>query len=197
MAVSMEQVKELRERTGAGILECKKVLDETSGDVEKAIEVLRERGMAKAVKKASRDANEGLVASYIHMGGKIGTLVEVACETDFVARTEEFQTLANEIALHIAAANTSFLNREQVDQETLDREREIYVSAALEEGKPANIAEKIADGRLNKYYEENVLMEQAYVRDPSITIEELVKQKIAKLGENIVVRNFARFAIGE
>ncbi|MDQ4076700.1 MAG: translation elongation factor Ts [Chloroflexota bacterium] len=197
MAVTMEQVKELRERTGAGVLESKKTLDETGGDIEQAIELLRERGMVKAAKKASREANEGIVEPYIHLGGKIGVLVELNCETDFVARTEDFQELAHEIALHIAAAAPRFVSREDVVQEEVDREREIYISAAKEEGKPDHIAEKIADGRLQKFYEENVLLEQPYVREPSRTIDDLIKEHIAKLGENIVVNRFARFVVGE
>lgn len=197
MAVSMEQVKELRERTGAGVLDSKKTLEETSGDIEKAIELLRERGMVKAAKKASREAKEGIVEPYIHLGGKIGTLVELNCETDFVARTEDFRTLAHDIALHIAASAPRYLTREEVEAAELEKERQIYIAAAKEEGKPDNIAEKIAEGRLNKFYAETVLMEQPYVKEPSKTIDELVREHIAKLGENIVVRRFSRFVIGE
>lgn len=197
MAISMEQVKELRERTGAGVLDAKKTLEETSGDIERAIELLRERGMVKAAKKASREAKEGIVEPYIHMGGRIGAMVELNCETDFVARTEDFRTLAHDIALHIAAAAPRYLTREEVASEELEKERQIYVAAAKEEGKPANIAEKIAEGRLNKFYAETVLMEQPYVKEPSKTIDELVREHISKLGENIVVRRFSRFVIGE
>lgn len=197
MAISMDLVKELRERTGAGVLDSKKTLEETGGDIERAIELLRERGMAKAAKKASREAKEGLIEPYIHMGGKVASLVEVNCETDFVARTDDFKTLAHDIALHIVAASPRYLNSESVPAEELEREREIYIAAAKEEGKPEAIAAKIAEGRLNKFYEENVLMNQRFVKDPSKTIDELVREHISKLGENIVVRRFARYAIGE
>jgi elongation factor Ts len=193
----MDQVKELRERTGAGVLEAKKTLDETGGNIDRAIELLRERGIVKAAKKASREAKEGLVEPYIHLGGKIGVLVELNCETDFVARTKEFQELAHDLALHVAAAAPRFVRREEVEESELQREREIYVAAAKEEGKPEHIASKIAEGRLTKFYEENVLMEQPYVRDPSKSIDDLVKEYIARIGENIVVRRFARFVVGE
>jgi elongation factor Ts len=197
MAVTMDQVKELRERTGAGILEARNTLQETEGNIDQAIELLRERGIVKAAKKASREANEGVVEPYIHMGGRMGTLVELNCETDFVARTEDFKALAHDIALHIAASAPRYVTREEVPAEELQREREIFVAAAREEGKPDNIAEKIAEGRLNKFYEENVLLEQPFVRDTSRTVEDLIKEHISKLGENIVVRRFARFVIGE
>jgi elongation factor Ts len=197
MAVTMEQVKELRERTGAGILEARNTLQETGGNIDQAIELLRERGIVKAAKKASREANEGIIEPYIHMGGRMGTLVELNCETDFVARTEDFKALAHDIALHIAASAPRYVTREEVPAEELQREREIFIAAAKEEGKPDNIAEKIAEGRLNKFYEENVLLEQPFVRDTSRTVEDLIKEHIAKLGENIVVRRFARFVIGE
>jgi elongation factor Ts len=197
MAITMEQVKELRERTGAGVLDSKKTLEETNGDIDRAIELLRERGMVKAAKKASREANEGIVEPYIHLGGKIGVLVELNCETDFVARTADFKALAHDLALHVAAAAPRYVSREEVASEELEKEREIYIAAAREEGKPENIAQKIAEGRLNKFYEEAVLLEQPFVKDPSKRIEELIRESIAKLGENIVVRRFARFVIGE
>jgi elongation factor Ts len=197
MAISMEQVKELRERTGAGVLDSKKALEETGGDVDRAIELLRERGMVKAAKKASREAKEGVVEPYIHLGGKIGVLVELNCETDFVARNDEFKTLAHDIALHVAASAPRYVTREEVAQDELEKERQIYVAAAIEEGKPENIAQRIAEGRLNKFYEETVLLEQPFVKEPSKTIEQLIKEHIAKLGENIVVRRFARFVVGE
>ncbi len=197
MAVTMEQIKELRERTGAGVLESKKTLEETGGNIDQAITLLRERGMVKAAKKASREVNEGVVEPYIHLGGKIGVLVELNCETDFVARTDAFKELAHEVALHIAAAAPRYVSRAEVEQGELEREREIYVAAAKEEGKPENIAQKIADGRLKKFYEENVLLEQPYIRDSSKTIEDLVKEHITRLGENIVINRFARFVIGE
>ena len=197
MAITMEMVRELRERTGAGVLDSKKTLEETGGDVEKAIALLRERGVVKAAKKAGREAKEGIVEPYIHMGGKIGVMVELNCETDFVARNEAFRELAHELALHIAAAAPRYVSREEVEQADLEKERQIYVAAALEEGKPEAIAQRIAEGKLNKFYEESVLLEQGFVRDPSVKVETLIKEAIAKLGENIVVRRFARFVVGE
>lgn len=197
MASSTELIKELRERTGAGILDAKKALDETGGNVDKAIDLLRERGMVKAAKKASREVKEGIVQPYIHLGGKLGVLLELNCETDFVARNENFQDLAKDIALHIAAAAPLYVTREEVPSEELEKERKIYIAAAKEEGKPDNIAERIAEGRISKYYAETVLMEQGFVKDPDKKIEDLIKEAIAKIGENIVVRRFARFVVGE
>ncbi len=197
MAVNTKLVKELRERTGAGILDCKKALEECGEDVEKAIDYLREKGIAKAAKKAGRAATEGLVFSYIHMTGKIGTLLELNCETDFVARTDEFQTLGKEIAMHIAAASPYYISPEDVPAEDLEREKEIYRKQALEEGKPERIVDKIAEGRLKKFYENTCLLEQAWIRDPDKKIKDLITEAIAKLGENIVIGRFARFAIGE
>ena len=190
-------VKELRERTGAGILDSKKALQQTDGDIEKAIELLRKRGMAKAAKKATREVKEGLVESYIHLGGKIGVLIELNCETDFVARNEGFKELAHDIALHIAASNPRYLKRDEISQEELDKERQIYIAGAIEEGKPEKIAAKIAEGRINKFfYKEQVLMEQPFVKEPSKNIETLIKEYIAKLGENIVIRRFVRYQVG-
>ena len=190
-------VKELRERTGAGILDSKKALQQTNGDIEKAIELLRKRGMAKAAKKATREVKEGLVESYIHLGGKIGVLIELNCETDFVARNEGFKELAHDIALHIAASNPRYLKRDEISQEELDKERQIYIAGAIEEGKPEKIAAKIAEGRINKFfYKEQVLMEQPFVKEPSKNIETLIKEYIAKLGENIVIRRFVRYQVG-
>lgn len=197
MALDMEQVKELRARTGAGVLDCKKALAECNDDVEKAVDYLREKGLAKAAKKAGRTASQGKVFSYIHTTGKIGTLVELNCETDFVARTDEFLTLGHEIAMHIAAANPQYVLPEDVPAEDLQREKEIYRNQALEEGKPAHIVEKIAEGRVKKFYEDTCLLEQNYIRDPDRKIKDLVIENIAKLGENIVVRRFSRFSIGE
>ncbi|WP_029166660.1 translation elongation factor Ts [Aminiphilus circumscriptus] len=197
MALDMEQVKELRVRTGAGVLDCKKALAECNNNVEKAVDYLREKGLAKAAKKAGRTASEGRIFSYIHTTGKIGTLVELNCETDFVARTDEFLTLGHEIAMHIAAANPQYVLPEDVPAEDLQREREIYKNQALEEGKPAHIVEKIAEGRVKKFYEDTCLLEQNYIRDPDRKIKDLVIENIAKLGENIVVRRFSRFSIGE
>jgi len=197
MSIDMEAVKELRHRSGAGVLDCKKALQECGGDIEKAVDYLREKGLAKAAKKAGRTASEGLVFSYIHTNGKIGTLVELNCETDFVARTDEFQELGKEIAMHIAAAAPLYISVEDVPAEDLEREKEIYKAQALEEGKPEHIVEKIAEGRLAKFYEETCLLEQKYIRDPEKKIKDLIIEKIAVLGENIVVRRFSRFSIGE
>ena len=197
MSVDTELVKQLRERTGAGILDCKKALEECKGDIEKAIDYLREKGIAKAAKKAGRVASEGLIFSYIHMTGKIGTLLELNCETDFVARTKEFQTLGKEIAMHIAAASPYYISPDDVPPEDLEREKEIYRKQALEEGKPQHIVDKKAEGRIQKFYESTCLLEQAWIRDPEKKIKDLITEAIAKLGENIVVRRFARFAIGE
>lgn len=197
MAVTMEMVKELRERTGAGVMDCKKALAETNGDVEKAAEYLREKGIAAAAKKASRIAAEGLVHSYIHMGGRIGVLVEVNCETDFVAKTDDFKDLVNDIALHIAAMKPEYLDRTEVSGDAIEKEREILTAQALNEGKPANIVEKMVTGRLEKFYAEKVLMEQPFVKDDSKTISELVTEKVAKIGENIKIRRFVRFELGE
>lgn len=197
MAVDMETVKELRYRSGAGVLDCKKALEECGNDIEKAVDFLREKGLAKAAKRAGRTASEGIVFSYIHTNGKIGTLVEVNCETDFVARTDEFQELGKELAMHIAAAAPQYLAPEDVPTEDLEREKEIYKQQAIDEGKPEHIVEKIAEGRVAKFYEENCLMEQKYIRDPEKKIKDLIVENIAVLGENIIIRRFARFAIGE
>jgi len=197
MAIDMDAVKELRHRSGAGVLDCKKALQECDGDIDKAVDYLREKGLAKAAKKAGRTASEGVVFSYIHTNGKIGTLVELNCETDFVARTDEFKELGKEIAMHIAAAAPLYISVDDIPAEDLKREKEIYKAQALEEGKPEHIVEKIAEGRLAKFYEETCLLEQKYIRDPEKKIKDLIIEKIAVLGENIVVRRFARFSIGE
>ncbi len=197
MALDMESVKELRARTGAGVLDCKKALAECGDDVEKAVDYLREKGLAKAAKKVGRTAAQGLVFSYIHTNGKIGVLVELNCETDFVARTDEFQQLGHEITMQIAAANPQYVSPEEVPSEDIEREKEIYRNQALEEGKPAHIVDKIAEGRVNKFYEETCLLEQNYIRDPDRKIKDMVIDNIAKMGENIVVRRFARYSIGE
>jgi elongation factor Ts len=197
MSVDVDAVKELRYRSGAGVLDCRKALSECGNDLEKAVDYLREKGLAKAAKKAGREASEGRVFSYIHTNGKIGTLVELDCETDFVARTDEFQGLGKEIAMHIAAAGPSYLTSEDVPQGDLDREKEIFRQQALDEGKPEHIVDKIAEGRIAKFYEENCLMEQKYIRDPEKKIKDLVVEEIAKMGENIVVKRFSRFSIGE
>lgn len=197
MEVTAQMVKELRERTGAPMMQCKTALQETSGSIDDAIQVLRKKGLSAAAKKASRVAAEGVVASYIHSGGKIGVLVEVNCETDFVGRTDDFQNLVKDIAMHIAAAEPRFLHRDEVTEEVLRREREVYRDQALATGKPANVVEKIVDGKMEKFYAEAVLLEQPFVKNPDVTIRQMITEKVAQLGENIVVRRFARFKLGE
>lgn len=196
MAVTPAMVKELREKTGVGIMECKAVLSEAKGDIEKAIELLRKKGLSMAAKKAGRTTTEGLVGSYIHTGGKIGVLVEIGCETDFVARTPDFQELVKEIAMQVAAANPQYVKREDIPEERIEMERDIYRAQAKETGKPDHVVEKIVDGKMEKYYSEVCLLEQPYIKDPSIKVQDLLSQKIAKLGENIVVKRFVRFQIG-
>jgi elongation factor Ts len=190
-------IKELRERSGAGFMDCKAALTETNGDIDAAIEMLRKKGLASAAKKAGRVAAEGAVGSYIHAGGKIGVLVEVNCETDFVARTDEFQELVRDIAMHIAAAEPKFVRREEVTAEDLDREREIFRAQARETGKPEAVVERIAEGKMEKFYGTVVLLEQDFVKNPDLTVGDLIKEKIAKIGENIVVRRFSRFKLGD
>lgn len=197
MAVSAAAVKELREKTGAGMLDCKKALEEANGDLTKAAELLREKGLAAAAKKSDRIATEGMIESYIHAGGRIGVLVEVNSETDFVAKNETFRTFVRDVALHIAAANPKYLRREEVPQEALDKEREILTNQALNEGKPEKIVEKIVDGRISKFYEEYCLLEQPFVKDPDKTVEEVLKEKIATIGENLSIRRFVRYELGE
>jgi len=197
MAVSASAVKELRERTGAGMLDCKKALDETNNDVEKAIAVLREKGLAAAANKAGRIATEGVVESYIHAGGRIGVIVEVNCETDFVAKTDQFREFARDVAMQIAAANPKFVSREEVSSEELEKEREILKAQALNEGKPEKIVEKMVEGRISKYYEEFCLLEQSFIKDPDKTISVLLNEKISKIGENISIRRFVRYELGE
>ena len=195
MAGSVEAIKELRHRTGAGMMDCKKALDGCE-TVEKAVDYLREKGLIKAAKKAEREASEGHVFSYIHTNHKIGVLLELNCETDFVAKTDEFQKLGREICMQIAAANPLYISPENVPAEDLEREKEVFRNQALEEGKPANIVDKIAEGRVNKFYEETCLLEQNYIRDSSVKIKDMVVENIAKMGENIIVGRFARFSIG-
>ncbi|HVS88027.1 MAG TPA: translation elongation factor Ts [Candidatus Acidoferrum sp.] len=197
MQIPAYLVKELRERTGAGVSDCRAALVEAGGDIEKAISVLRKKGQAAAAKKARRDASEGLVGSYIHAGGKIGVLVEINCESDFVARTEAFQRLCHDIAMHIAALDPRYVRREEVTAEMLDKEREIYGAQARATGKPEPVIEKIVTGKMEKFYEENCLYEQHYIKDESATIGEMISQAIAKLGENIAIRRFVRFKVGE
>lgn len=197
MKISADLIKELRERTGAGILDCKKALEKTGGDIDKAVEELRKMGIAKADKKLSRETKEGLIEAYIHPGAKLGVLVELNCETDFVANTKEFKELAHNIAMQIAAQAPSFVKREDIPQEVIEKEKEIYREQLKNSGKPEHVIEKIVEGKLEKFYEEACLYEQAYIKDPSITVEELIKTHIAKFGENIRVKRFARFRIGE
>lgn len=190
-------VKELRERTGAGMMDCKKALAATKGDMDKAIDFLREKGLAAAAKKAGRIAAEGLVESYIHGGGRIGVLVEVNCETDFVAKTDAFKSLVKDIAMHIAAANPSYLRREEVPAAELEHEKMVLSEQARNEGKPEKIIEKMVTGRIEKYYKEVCLLEQPFVKDPDKTISDLITESIAKIGENIAIRRFTRYQLGE
>ncbi|MBA3469153.1 MAG: translation elongation factor Ts [Herpetosiphonaceae bacterium] len=192
----MDQVKELRERTGAGILDCKNILNQTNGDIDEAIKVLREKGLASAAKKADRTATDGRIEVYIHSGNRMAALVEVSCETDFVAKTDDFKKLAYDLAMHIAAARPTYLNREDVPAAELEREREILREQNAGSNKPANIIEKIVEGRIEKFYGEVVLLDQEFVKDPSVKIKDMIKEAIAKLGENIVVRRFTRYEIG-
>lgn len=192
-----QTVKELRERTGAGFMECKKALIETGNDMDKAITWLREKGIASASKKAGRAANDGRVHSYIHGTGRLGVLVEVNCETDFVARTDDFQAFVNDIAMHIAAANPRYLDKEQVPAGDIEAERSILRTQAETQGKKGPVVDKIVDGRINKFFEENCLLQQRFVKDADKTVEQLVKEAIAKLGENIAIRRYARFQLGE
>ncbi|EJW15571.1 translation elongation factor Ts [Paenibacillus alvei] len=197
MAVNASAVKELREKTGAGMLDCKKALEEANGDLTKAAELLREKGLAAAAKKSDRIATEGVVESYIHAGGRIGVLVEINCETDFVAKTDNFKEFARDVAMQIAATAPKYVRREEVSQEEIEKEKEILKAQALNEGKPEKIVEKMVEGRIGKYYEEYCLMEQSFIKDPDKTIETLLKEKIATIGENISIRRFARFELGE
>lgn len=197
MSISANDVKVLRERTGAGMMDCKKALTEANGDMEKAVEILREKGLAAAAKKAGRIAAEGVVESYIHMGGKIGVLVEVNCETDFVAKTEEFRSFVKDVAMHIAAAKPLYVRREEVPAADVEKEKEILRAITLNEGKPANIVDKIVEGRIDKFFKDTCLLEQEFVKNPEQTIQELVNEKISKIGENISIRRFARFEMGE
>ncbi|MBM4138251.1 MAG: translation elongation factor Ts [Nitrospira sp.] len=197
MAGSSQLVKELREKTGAGILDCQKALTENGNDIEKAIDYLRQKGLAAAAKKSGRETNQGLVHSYIHMGGKIGVLIEVNCETDFVARNDEFKAFVNDLALQIAAAKPAYVRREDIAKEVQDKERAIYEAQAKEMGKPPAAWPKIVEGKLEKFYQENCLLEQSFIKDPAIVIKDLVSQKIAKIGENMNIRRFTRYQLGE
>ena len=195
--ISATQVKELREKTGAPMMDCKQALTEAKGDMEQAVVVLRKKGVSVAAKKATRVTSEGSVASYIHAGGKIGVLLEINCESDFVARTEDFKELVHDIAMHIAASDPKFVRKEDVTPEAYEREKDIYRSQAIASGKPANIAEKMVEGKMAKFYEEVCLLEQPFIKDQTVSIAQLIATKIGKLGENIAVRRFARFKVGE
>ena len=195
--ISATMVKELREKTGAGIMDCKGALAECDGDMSKAVDFLRKKGLATAAKRAGRSMTEGIIESYIHMDNKLGVLVEVNCETDFVAKNDDFKEFAKNIAMHIAATNPVGIRPEDVPDETINREKEIYRGQVLEMGKPEKIADKIVEGKMQKYFKESCLMNQVYVRDPDITIEDLLNEMIAKIGENISIKRFARFRIGE
>ena len=196
-SINAAMVKQLREKTGAGMMDCKQALVECDADIDKAVDFLRTKGLATARKRAGRAMTEGTVQSYIHMGGKLGVLVEVNCETDFVAKNEDFVEFAKNMAMHIAATNPLGIKAEDVPEEVVNREREIYQSQALETGKPENVVAKIVDGKMNKFFKENCLLNQAYVRDPDLTVEDLLNELIAKIGENITIRRFVRFQTGE
>jgi len=197
MQISAQQVKELRERTGAGMMECKKALAHTNGDMEAAIDHLRSTGSAKAAKRAGREASEGAVGSYIHMGGRIGVLIEVNCETDFVARNDTFQALLRDLAMHIAAANPLAVSAEGLPEDVVDRERAVFREQVKNEGKPEQLWDKIVEGKVKKFYQENTLLDQPFVKNPDVTVAQMLDEAISKTGENIVVRRFARFAVGE
>jgi elongation factor Ts len=195
--ISAAMVKQLREKTGAGMMDCKNALSEVEGDVEKAIEFLRKKGLATAQKRAGRALSEGIIQSYIHMTGKLGVLVEVNCETDFVAKNEDFQEFTKNIAMHIAATNPLGITPEDISEEIIEKEKEIYRAQALDMGKPENVIDKIVEGKLNKFYQESCLMNQPYVRDTDISVADLLNQMIAKIGENISIKRFVRYQIGE
>ena len=195
--ITAAMVKELRDATGSGIMDCKRVLAEAEGDMEKAVELLRKKGLAKAQKRAGRSTSEGVIYSYIHTGAKLGVLLEVNCESDFVAKTDDFLAFAKNIAMHVAAANPAGLNPDDIPEEVIAKEREIFRAQMLEEGKPENIVDKIVDGKIQKFYKDVCLMSQQYVKDPQKTISEILKETIGKIGENIQIKRFARFQIGE
>ncbi len=197
MKITPGLVKDLRERTGVGMMDCKNALKESDGDIEKAIKYLREKGLSKAAKRAGRETKEGVIFSYIHPGSRLGVLVEVNCETDFVSRTEDFKELGKNLAMQVAATAPSVVNRDELDQQVLENEREIYRNQALESGKPEKVVEKIVDGKLEKFYHDICLMEQTFIKNDKESVEDLVKAAIAKIGENIVVKRFARFELGE
>jgi len=194
--ITSQMVKELRDKTNAGMMDCKKALTETEGDMEKAVDLLRQKGLAVAQKRAERATSEGVVESYIHAGGKLGVMVEVGCETDFVAKTDDFKAFAKDIAMHIAASNPVAVSREEVPAEMVEREKEIYKAQALDSGKPENIVDKIVTGKIDKYISEICLLEQKFVKNPDLSVQDLLNELIAKMGENISIKHFARFQIG-
>ncbi len=197
MEITAKAVKELRDKTGAGMMDCKNALKEANGDMDKAVEILRKKGIAKAEKKASREASDGLVEAYIHPGGKLGVLVEINCETDFVANTTDFKTFVHDIAMHIAATNPIAIDRESVPKEVIEKEERIYREQALESGKPEHIVDRIVTGKMEKFFAEHVLLEQPFIKDPDKTVKDYLTEVIAKLGENINIRRFTRYRIGE
>jgi elongation factor Ts len=197
MEISAELVKKLRERTGVGLMDCKDALKQSNGDMEKAVDYLREKGLAKLQKRSGRAASEGVIGSYIHTGAKVGTIVEVNCETDFVANTKEFQEFAKDIAMQVTASNPSYVRREEIPAEAIEREKAIYRKQALDSGKPEKIVDKIAEGKLEKFYSEVCLIEQPFIKNPDITVKALLEELVIKLGENILVRRFSRFQLGE
>jgi elongation factor Ts len=197
VTVSTEDIKQLRAMTGAGVLECRKALEEAGGDMNKAVEILREKGVAKAAKKADREAHEGIIGHYVHTGARVAALVELNCETDFVARTPEFQQLAHDLAMQVVAASPQYIRPEDIPPEVLEREKAIYRAQLADSGKPAEVIEKVVEGKLQKFYEEACLLNQPFIKDGNITVGELITQAIAKMGENIVVRRFVRFSVGE
>jgi elongation factor Ts len=197
MDISADAVKKLREKTGVGLMDCKEALKQSNGDMEKAMDFLREKGLAKLQKRMGRVASEGSIVSYIHTGGKIGAIVEVNCETDFVANTKEFQEFARDIAMQVTASNPLYVKREDVPQDIIDKEKEIYKKQALESGKPEKIVEKIAEGKLEKFYQEICLVEQSYIKNSDITVKELMEELIVKMGEKLLINRFVRFQLGE
>ncbi len=197
MSINAQQVKELRDKSGVGMMDCKKALVEANGDIDKAFDILRKSGIAKAKKKSGRDAKEGLIFSYIHPGSKLGVILELNCETDFVANTDDFTDLAKEISMHIAATSPISVNIEDVGDDVISKEKEIFIDQAKNSGKPDNIIEKMVEGRIKKFYQENVLLEQTFVKDPSKTIKDLIAEKVGVLGENILISRFSRYQIGE
>jgi len=196
MNITAQMVKELREKTGVGMMDCKKALQATEGNMEEAVKYLREKGISKAASKSDREAKEGLIEAYVHFNGKIGVLVEINCETDFVARTEDFKELCKNIAMHIAASNPLAVSEDQLDQEMLNKEREVYYNKALNDGKPENIATKIADGQIQKYVKENCLLDQEYYRESGVTVQEVIHEAVSKMGENIQIARFVRYSLG-